>query len=300
MSSIKRPPPLFVDDNLTLQEDKEAVPPSHYRTLQTDMYNLSEETQKGIGATSRGAAQNIDQRIIGLCSKENVLNRKTSYLTQSEVGNNLTGFNSFVSLVYGCKLNSSWIKIYRCREEHRTVLEAEFIFEVYYQTKAFNLNAACNFISPRVHNYGSFEHDEEFYCYIIMDFISEQPLSKDQCVKATKEIKRVDACLQTNGIYHNDAVKRNVFKDSRSDKLILIDFGLSLDTKRGNQPGWNCSDSKASFGDSQFDDSLFDESLFDDSPAIVTPPHPMTRREDLEAGVSPVARKPNANVLRNT
>lgn len=265
---------------ITAIEDESKVPASTNpnRTLDSDIahYKLDDVTRYGIKLTASEAIPTVNEDVTKICYEQGAMNRKVSYITNDAIGSEPVPDNHFVSQVFGSIYDSKWIKIYRCDSRFSTVLHSEFIFEVYYQTKAFQLNGSCEFISPKVYEYGCFEDSGSYYCYIIMDLVSEPKLTDEQCKRITPGIESVNECLKSNNLYHNDLLPRNVFEDSNTKKPIIIDYGLSLSIERGNQPPWMCNI-----------DERWDR---DDLPSVITPE---PRNDDLGGGRRATKRKRN-------
>jgi hypothetical protein len=242
----KRPPGLGTSFITAIEnESKVAAPTIVNRTLDSDIahYKLDDVTRDGIQLTASKAITTVNDDVKQICDEQSAMNRKVSYITNDAIGSEPVPNNHFVSQVFGSTYgdDSKWIKIYRCDSRFSTVLHSEFIFEVYYQTKAFQLNGSCKFISPEVHEYGCFEDSDSYYCYIIMDLVSEPKLTGEQCKRITPGIESVNECLKSNNLYHNDLLPRNVFEDKQTRKPIIIDYGLSLSKERGNQSTWVCN-----------------------------------------------------------
>ena len=138
--------------------------------------------------------------------------------------------NSSEIKVYFSKLkDGKWLKLYVLlyAVDAINVAKSEFLFEVYYQKKAFELNSKCNFISPNIHDYGYFVTDYNYCLYMIMDFIPENNMTNAQCESITPSILAVDKCLQENNVAHNDVTQRNVrVREVDSKNIpILFDYG---------------------------------------------------------------------------
>jgi len=168
------------------------------------------------------------------------LNTKLSYISFKE--SQVRHDNILKTFVYGIRYGEDkWIKIYKTdidftplrienaqsaspsslitahsvgvlnEQRCKTIIESEFVFEVYYQKKAYELNESCGFISPAVIDYGAFIDEYYVYHYMIMDYIPETKLQKDECDAIKEKVGIVDKCLRDNGIFHNELAARNVF-----------------------------------------------------------------------------------------
>ena len=201
------------------------------------------------------------------------MNTKLSYISFKE--SQVRHDNILKTFVYGIRYGEDkWIKIYKTdidftplrienaqsaspsslitahsvgvlnEQRCKTIIESEFVFEVYYQKKAHELNESCGFISPAVIDYGAFIDEYYVYHYMIMDYIPETKLQKDECDAIKEKVALVDACLRKNGIFHNDLAARNVF--SRDSNPIIIDFGQALNKERGEHFSLECDKINAS------------------------------------------------------
>ena len=246
-----------------------------------------EDETDAIMNTLASANDEMNANIISLCSGDTHKNTKISFITSEALAtNHPTAYNTFKTSVFGAIVNSenvnsenvnsenvnsenvnsenvnsenvnsenvnsknvkTWMKIYRCNTAFRSILESEFTFEVYYQNKARGLNTDCSFNSPNIIDYGHFDNDDYYYCYIHMDFINELPLNANYtaCASLGKLINEVDSCMKSRGVFHNDLLPRNAFKSESSNKPIIIDFGLALSSKRGDAGEWSCPKSES-------------------------------------------------------
>lgn len=221
-----------------------------FRTITSDIehYKLDDDDKGEIVKTLENANEKEIQYIISLCTDNNHKNTKISFTSDEGLKLNHPNINNtFRTLVYGIEQDEIWTKIYRCKEHLKTIMESEFIFEVYYQKKAHDLNNECQFISPKVIDYGHFVRNGLYYCYIHMDLVNEVPLNHDSqaCDLIADNIKFTDKCMISNGLHHNDLLPRNAFKDTESGLPIIIDYGLALSKKRGNDRDWSCARPKS-------------------------------------------------------
>ena len=178
--------------------------PIEHRTLASDIehYNFDIDSEKE-------ELIDIQQKTID-ASKKSPLNTKLSYISFKE--SQVRHDNILKTFVYGIRYGEDkWIKIYKTDIDFKTIIESEFVFEVYYQKKAHELNESCGFISPAVIDYGAFIDEYYVYHYMIMDYIPETKLQKDECDAIKEKVGIVDKCLRDNGIFHNDLAARNVF-----------------------------------------------------------------------------------------
>ena len=216
-----------------------------YRTLESDIkhYKFDTEKEELINLKKelihlKKELTDVKQKIID-ASTTSPLNIKKSYISFNEP--RAHDDNIMKTIVHGIRYDDDkWIKIYTTRVAYKTIIESEFTIEVYYQKKAHGLNESCAFISPAVIDYGAFVHDKYVYHYIIMEYIPETKLNKDECEQIIKNVEAVDTCLRENGIFHNDLAARNVF--SRDSKPIIIDFGQALNTEREEHLSLECND----------------------------------------------------------
>jgi hypothetical protein len=206
-----------------------------HRTLESDIeYYMIDEKKKLVQLKEK--LIDLQETIINAC-KEPLLNSKKSYISFTE--SPARDDNIMKTLVYGIRYgDDKWIKIYKTDVAYRTIIESEFIFEVYYQKKAHELNKSCEFISPAVIDYRAFVNEGFVYHYIVMEYIPETKLNKDECDAIKDKVKNVDKCLRKNGIFHNDLATRNVF--NRNGKPIIIDFGQALNKERGEHFSLDC------------------------------------------------------------
>jgi hypothetical protein len=91
--------------------------------------------------------------------------------------------------VWGAKYGSDqWIKIYEAdQEEHMEITKASWLAEIYFQNKAHGLNDTCNFISPKIHEYGSvtFLPNES-------DLPSDEELTAESLARMKAEREKLD------------------------------------------------------------------------------------------------------------
>ena len=248
-----------------------------YRTLESDIehYKFDTEKEKLVHLKEKlvhlkEEQTDVKQKIIDACT-ESPLNTKKSYISFNE--SQARNDNIMETMVYGIQYdNDKWIKIYKTYVAYRTIIESEFIFEVYYQQKANGLNESCAFISPAVIDYGAFDNKGFVYHYIIMEYIPETKLKKDECEQIKTKVEAVDTCLRENGIFHNDLAARNVF--SRDSKPIIIDFGQALNTERGEHFSLECDDIKTARIVTPLNDDLLTMPPTSPSANNVTPPPP--------------------------
>jgi hypothetical protein len=232
-----------------------AIPPDkveEFRTILSDIEHYEVDDDKcGIIETLENAKkgekvenETDPEDIISLCTDNNHKNTKISFTSYEALElDHPNDKNNFRTLVYGIKHDQMWTKIYKCRADLKTILGSEFIFEVYYQNKARDLNDKCKFKSPKIIDYGHFVRNGLYYCYMHMDFVNGDPLNYDYeaCVSIADNIKSVDECMISNGLHHNDLLPRNAFKDTETGLPIIIDYGLALSKKRGNIRDWSCT-----------------------------------------------------------
>jgi serine/threonine protein kinase len=221
-------------------------PAKEIRTFEYDMINNNMTNLEKKGLTdvkkqmTKEPSTDLINTIVNKCIKHSH-NTKESYMYQGLKYENTVDYMK--SFVCGSKYGENqWIKIYKTENasNYKPIIESEFIFEVYYQKKAHELNESCAFISPAVIDYGAFVNEGSVYHYIIMDYIPETKLKKDECDAIKQNVEAVDTCLRKNGIYHNDLAARNVF--NRNGNPIIIDFGLALNKERDKFFSLNCID----------------------------------------------------------
>lgn len=241
--SKKGPPPglmVVVDDNDA----------SDIRTLEVDLayYGIDEATANGIRVIKTNmkkadeAKKQVLMDIFKTCSMRETP-RKVFKTISGIKSSHWTQANGVIVDVCVSKFeDDKWLKIYRCvkTDDTKNVVESEFAFEVYYQKKATDFNESCGFISPNIHDYGWFDDDDYYYHYIIMDFIPEAEMTKEQCNGVKESVYKLDVCLNSNGIYHNDIAPRNVRVRGDTIETILFDFGEARNKPRGKHKNWNC------------------------------------------------------------
>ena len=219
------------------------------RTLESDLrdYGLDETTKESIRELDRnmpnitGNIKHIEE------SLSRSIKRPESRKLFSRFSDIALKFwkpeSGFEVDVYVSKIEpDKYLKLYVAEERSFEVAKSEFLFEVYYQNKAFELNGTCSFISPKIYEYGYFV-DNTLYClYMIMDFIPEDNMSNAQCKSITQSILAVDDCLQKHNISHNDIAPRNVRvrEVGGEDVAILFDYGEARNKQKHMPNPWRC------------------------------------------------------------
>ena len=124
----------------------------------------------------------------------------------------------------------------------------KILSEVYYHTEFSKLQDSCKFKIPELISYGFIEHNDDtsiniydnmYIFYITMKDIDATPVTKlnelyndgevlDKCMAIEQEVDRIDRCLETHNLYHNDLHSDNVMVD-KNGKITIIDFGEASD-----------------------------------------------------------------------
>ena len=124
----------------------------------------------------------------------------------------------------------------------------KILSEVYYHNEFSKLQDICKFKIPELISYGFIEHnndksiniyDNMYMFYITMKDIDAIPVTKlnelyndgevlDKCTAIEQEVDRIDHCLETHNLYHNDLHSDNVMVD-KNGKITIIDFGEASD-----------------------------------------------------------------------
>lgn len=219
------------------------------RTLESDLrdYGLDETTKESIRELDRnmpnitGNIKHIEE------SLSRSIKRPESRKLFSRFSDIALKFwnpaSGFEVDVYVSKIEpDKYLKLYVAEERSFAVAKSEFLFEVYYQNKAFELNGICNFISPRIYEYGYFVDHTRYCLYMIMDFIPEDNMSNAQCKSITQSILAVDDCLQKHNISHNDIAPRNVrVREVDGEYVpILFDYGEARNKQNSIPNPWRC------------------------------------------------------------
>ena len=100
----------------------------------------------------------------------------------------------------------------------------KILSEVYYHNEFSKLQDSCNFKIPELISYGFIEHNDDtsiniydnmYMFYITMKDIDAIPVTKlnelyndgevlDKCMAIEQEVDRIDRCLETHNLYHNN------------------------------------------------------------------------------------------------
>ena len=219
------------------------------RTLESDLrdYGLDETTKESIRELDRNMP-NITGNISHIEeSLSRSIKRPESRKLFSRFSDIALKFwkpaSGFEVDVYVSKFEpDKYLKLYVAEHRSFEVAKSEFLFEVYYQNKAFELNGSCSFISPKIYEYGYFVDHTRYCLYMIMDFIPEDNMNNAQCKSITQSILAVDDCLQKHNISHNDIAPRNVrVREVDGKNLpILFDYGEARNKQNPIPKPWRC------------------------------------------------------------
>ena len=175
-------------------------------------------------------------------------------------------------LVYKYKENAKNVilKIYLPDDQpHKDSVINKYINEIVFQIYATELNSTCNFTSPKLYNYGKFYLDRNLLwfdnikysgdCYfMLMEYLHHTPLNElmfnpNTCDKLSKKINKIDDCLGSKLLSHNDLNQNNLRiknYDRIKEDIALIDFGeakkvqTALVSKYGIGFEYNCDELK--------------------------------------------------------
>tara|TARA_B100001093_G_C26840077_1_gene1020145 strand:+ start:122 stop:1108 length:987 start_codon:yes stop_codon:yes gene_type:complete len=120
-------------------------------------------------------------------------------------------------------------------ESYINISLAKILSEVHFQKKAENekVKELCNYNTTNIKQYGKINVDknsEYVVFYILYNNIShltnfEYLLDDYECPEIVEKISKIDKCLETNGIVHNDlTTPDNIYLDDKGN-IYIIDYG---------------------------------------------------------------------------
>lgn len=201
----------------------------------------------------------------------NTIQREGKRERKFDIGNRNTS-PEYVSFIFFNNTENKMMKVVLFNEN--ILGDYMVIREIVWQKYATKLSSKCNFKTPNIYNYGKHILDQnlkeilkskidnrylqKYNCiwYFTMDKIEYPNLDKtvndhpiiteneNICNSVSNKINKVNECLQTHELYHNDFNQNNVLlnynDDNNEDSEIgLIDYGeADYETKFGEP--WTC------------------------------------------------------------